>query len=126
MEYRVLAPVTGLIMREFKGEASILEVECSGNMLSTGVDVFQIVLYTVAENTLTAYVNPLKHECLTSSSFSSCQIDPKDSRNTKLRTLVTDLKAKETRAYGCNITSSKAGGRVGETSWVVNVGVMRK
>ncbi|PVD27097.1 hypothetical protein C0Q70_12248 [Pomacea canaliculata] len=62
-------PLPGLLVKAFRGEASILEVECTGDMLSADVDVFQMTLYTTADNEVVAYVNPLKNECLTSRSF---------------------------------------------------------
>lgn len=119
-------PLPGLLVKAFRGEASILEVECTGDMLSADVDVFQMTLYTTADNEVVAYVNPLKNECLTSRSFSSCVIDEKDSRRTRLRSLVIDLGSEEARWYGCNVSSSQARSPIKVTSWSVVVKRLRE
>ena len=79
-----------------------------------------MTLYDVHEELFTAYVNPLKNECLTSYVFSSCVIG-KDGKAAKLKTLITDLKDGESRIYGCDISSSKPGQSVDIKTWKVDV-----
>ena len=97
-------------------------MECTSDVLNSDIDVFQMTLFAVGDVKFTAYVNPLKRECLTSMSFSSCVIEDNDSRRTKLRTLVLDLKEKESRDYACNVSSSKGPGEsIATTTWKITV-----
>ena len=118
--FRLFFP--GLTAKPFRGESSIIEVECTSEVLNSDIDVFQMTLFAFGEVKFAAYVNPLKGECLTSLSFSSCVIEDNDSRRTKLRTLVLDLQGNDSRDYGCNVSSSKGPGEsIGTTTWKITV-----
>ena len=97
-------------------------MECTSEVLSSDVDVFQMTLFALGDVKFTAYVNPLKGECLTSLTFSSCVIEDNDSRRTKVRSLVLDLEVDESRDYGCNVSTSKGPGEaIGTTGWRITV-----
>lgn len=103
--------------REFKGISSIQEVECWAGNLEAEVDVLSLTLFDGANNSVLAYVNPLKNLCLTAFAFSSCLIDSGNTRNSRVMTLVPDLKEGEIRRYGCNITSFRAKEHTQMQSW---------
>lgn len=95
--------------RVFRDIPSIYEVECSGNALESNIDLLGITLFHVEGNHKIASVNMRVNECSSSDTFSSCYIDQMESRKSRLATLVVDLKADETRMFGCNITGFRAG-----------------
>ncbi|KAK7490295.1 hypothetical protein BaRGS_00018456 [Batillaria attramentaria] len=101
----------GMKTRTFENSPSILEVECSGDTLPSNSVLLTMALYTPAENTknVLASVSLMQNKCLTSDSFSSCQLDARDSRHTRLKTLVTDLKEGESRSYGCTVGYEPSG-----------------
>ncbi|KAK7458974.1 hypothetical protein BaRGS_00039030, partial [Batillaria attramentaria] len=121
-----LVGCVGLTARQFQGFNNVIDLQCSGHILGSDIDVLTIVLYVVRNDQVVASANIGKRECSTSGSFSSCVFDAVDSRRTVLRTLVADLREAEWREYGCNVTSFKTGGRVKTTSWSLRVHVDRK
>lgn len=98
----------GLTVRDFRGIPSIQEVECWAKHVQTEAKLLTLKLFEVSRDSNLAYVNYLTNECVTFGEFSSCVIDVKDMRNTKLRLLVSDLAEDEVRTYGCLVTSLKA------------------
>lgn len=112
--------LSGLSSSLFLGFQDITEIECSGRVLPPGSDVFTVILYEVINDKSVALMNLRTHECTTSSTFASCYVDVKDSRNSKLRTLVLDLGQDEERVYGCNMSVLEAG-RIKMLSWSLRV-----
>lgn len=113
--------LSGFTASSFRGFNTITEMECSGASLTSDVDVFSLVIYTVSDDHVMASANVGREECSTSGSFSSCVFDPRDSRRTRLRVLVTDLSEAERRVYGCNVTVFRTGGRVKTVTWMLRV-----
>ena len=118
--------LSGFTAGRFQGFDSITEMECSGGSLASDVDVLSLVIYDVHDDHVVASANVGKKECSTSGSFSSCVFDPRDSRRTKLRALVTDRwgekeEEEEWRVYGCNVTVFRTGGRVRTVTWMLRV-----
>lgn len=69
---------------------------------------------------------PRTSECLTSDVFSSCLMNDQDSRQAKLRFLLTDLAPGQSRAYGCNVTSVHHGRQARINTWVLIVEISSK
>lgn len=80
-----------------------------------------MILYTLPQDAVVAFVNLRKQECYTSESFVSCDIDNSDSRRSNLKTLVADLAEGQTRVFGCNLTAVAARGRMLSYSWKLSV-----
>lgn len=111
--------IAGIIVRDFRGIASIQEVECSGGTLAPEVKLLSLKLLGGSENTILAYVSPASNECRTFVDFSSCVIDSVDSRNSRARTLVSDLAEKEVRTYTCVAQTWKLLGDTQTHTWSV-------
>lgn len=92
----------------FRGIESIQVIECSGNVLHSDIDLFGMTLFTPVDNKILASVNLKSNECVTSHSYSSCLIDSKDTRKTRLLTLVFEWSDDAHRLFGCNVTSFRA------------------
>ncbi|KAL8563675.1 hypothetical protein ACOMHN_035409 [Nucella lapillus] len=107
-----------LISRPFYGRPDIRELECSGSGLDATYDVMSLVVYRVPQDNVLASAQVLKRHCATSgATFSSCLIDVRDTRRSKLKVLVTDPWGGQRGVYGCNVTSFWADGRATITSW---------
>lgn len=109
----------------FQGHDFIHEVVCSGETLDAGWDVLSMVLYECQGHKVLATVNLRSQECSTGDSFSSCFIDNRDTRNTRISSLITDLAGGESKEYGCNITSFKSGTRAYFLSWKTTITQIR-
>lgn len=101
---------SGMTWRDYQNIPSIQEVECWGGSVVGEAELLSLTIYKVPDNFLLAYANPLKKHCVIYDGFSSCHIDFADTRKSRLKILITDLKEDETRKYGCNITTFKTGG----------------
>ncbi|XP_076438587.1 uncharacterized protein LOC143277596 [Babylonia areolata] len=101
--------VDGMSTRMFEDLPGVVEVECSGRTLGPQVELFSLSLYAIEQDVVLASVTVARNECGTSSSFSACFVDKADPFNTKLKTLVVDLKRGEERLYGCNVSLNTAG-----------------
>lgn len=99
-------------VHSFQGVHNVQEVVCSGEFLSSESEVMIMSLYTVSDQKEVAFVNIPKTECLTYGAFSSCLIDKRRSRKTKLKTLVLDLPEGGSRKYGCRLTVVRFGREV--------------
>lgn len=108
-------------MTDFRGFTNIKELECSGEVLESTFDVLSMSLFTPLNDKVSVSVNVRTNQCLTSDSFSLCDIDTGSSRLSKIRTLVLDLKESESRVYGCNVTCFVSGGRVKTVTWFTTV-----
>ena len=98
-----------------------MEVECSGQSLSSDVDVFLMTLFSLPLDHVIASVNLRNGKCITSRTFSSCAIDDKHSLSSKLKSLVVDMEEGEKRRVGCNVSGSQAEGRAVFFSWTIEV-----
>ena len=126
--------ISGMTVRKFRRLSHVQELECSGEPLDADTDLFSMTLYIASakrpsasdksplaaeadSNKLIALANLKSGECLTSDRFSSCVIKGRDSRHTKLKTLVMGLKEEEQIVYGCNLTILKGGTHGSVVSW---------
>ncbi|KAK7488911.1 hypothetical protein BaRGS_00019868, partial [Batillaria attramentaria] len=110
-----------LTSNNFHGLPRIQEIRCSGGPLTSDVDVFMMTLFTVHKDKVVASANLRQKKCITRGSYSSCEIDDVNSRNSRLKTLVFDLAAEETKEFGCNLTGSRSDGRAYFVSWTSTV-----
>lgn len=120
-------------VRPFQGILGIQEVQCSGDVLSPDTTVLMMALYTITKggnemrssvrnsSIVFASVNLMTGECTTSGVFSSCYIDRKDSRRTRLSALIKDLPETEVRKYGCEVNNVRTGQLSNLISWVLEV-----
>ena len=117
----IISYFSGLISKQFHGFPDIHEVMCTGETLSSDSDLLTMILYTVPQDAVVAFVNLGKQDCYTSESFVSCEIDQSDPRRSRLKTLVADLAEGQTREFGCNLTAVAARGRMLIYSWKLSV-----
>ena len=101
--------ISGMTVQDFRGFPSLQEVECFGGSLRAEVKVLSLKIFRSLDGSILAYANPLTNECITYLEFSSCVIDASDTRNTRVRILVSDLEQGQSRRYGCEIISFKSG-----------------
>ena len=110
-----------MTVRNFKGFLSLQEVECSAAKVKTELRVFSLKMFSIPDNTVLATANPMVNECVTFADYSSCSIDKTDTRNSKLRVLVSDLREGEVRRYGCRVNSFDSFGDTVTSTWSVSV-----
>ena len=110
-----------MAVRQFKNIPSLLEVECSGGTLQPETSLLSLKTYSLPDHTATGYLNTLKEECLTLQEYSSCVLDPVDTRRSRVRFLVADLQEGEGRRYGCDAISFKSLGDTTTWTWTVDV-----
>lgn len=103
-----LCPISGMSVKDFRGFPSIQEVTCWGGFMEAEVKVLSLKLFRVSDSAVMAYVNHLGNECQSFVDYTSCIVDPVDTRKTKLRVLVADLAEEEKREYGCIVTRLKS------------------
>lgn len=118
--------LSGMKYRSFQGHPNIVELECSGSVLDSNTDLLSITLYHSETNKVFASMNYAEGKCLTSSSFTLCELDKTASRNARIRTLITDLHYNERRSYSCDITTFKPGERANFVSWSLEVSFASK
>lgn len=106
--------------RPFQGYSGVQEMRCSGEMLTSDVDVLSLALYRVPDNKVIASSNHRNRKCRTSENFVSCEINDVDSRQSRLTILVTDLAPGHSRAYVCNATTVEASGETKVISWRIH------
>lgn len=111
--------ISGLISRRFYGIDDVYEVICTGHELPPGTDLLTLVLHTKKDDRVLAYFNMAKRECSTSENFVACEIDAEDSKRSRLKALIVDLKVGESRAFGCNVSAFGSGGRLQVLSWTL-------
>lgn len=78
-------------------------------------------MFKVRNNTLQAHVNPFTNECKTFEEYSSCVVDAVDSRNSRLRILVSDLEEEESRDYGCTAAAVGPVGDIHTFDWFLTI-----
>lgn len=108
-------------MKQFKDIPEILEVECSGMHLEAEETLLSLTLFTVPGNSVLGHVNPLTNKCLTFEVFASCSVDSSDTKKTRLKVLVYDLKEAEIRKYGCNCSSFRAIKETEKVTWYIQI-----
>ena len=108
-------------VQTFRGFPSLQEVECWAGHLEAEVKLLSLKLYNVADDTLLAYLNTLTNECMTFLEYSSCDIDTSDTRQSRLRVLVADLKEGESRTYGCKTSSFRSTEEAKTSTWSIVV-----
>lgn len=119
---KYLFPLSGMVSRDFRGIPSIQEVECWGGYLEADAKVFSLTLFKISDNRILSNVNHLTNQCVTYGDFSSCTIDSGNTRNSRIRILVTDMAEEEARKYGCNVTSFKLVGEIPRAvTWSITV-----
>ena len=110
-----------MTVRAFKGFESLQEVECTTGNLKAEVSVFSLKMFTIPDNGLLAHANPVKGECVTFGQFSSCVVDSGNTRNSRLRVLVSDLGEGESRRYGCTASTFGPLGEYDAATWSLTV-----
>ena len=115
-----------MTVRNFKGFPSLQEVECWGRKVEPEAKLLSLRMYTILDKSVLAYVNILTLECLTFSEFSSCVLNSTDTHQSRLRVLVSDLKAGESRDYGCEVSTLKSLEGTKTTLWTISVTRERK
>ncbi|XP_025101731.1 uncharacterized protein LOC112568586 isoform X18 [Pomacea canaliculata] len=111
----------GMSVRDFRGFESIQEVECWGAHLEPEVNILFLKLFEVSNQTVFAYLNVQSRTCLTFAEFSSCFVDPVNSRGSRLRILVSDLEVGESRRYGCTLSTWRSLKDTETFTWSVSV-----
>ena len=112
---------SGIAVRNFKGFPSLQEVECWGGHLPGEVKVLSLKLYKNSDNSVLAYLSTFSKDCVTYSDYSSCTIDASNSRNSRLRVLLTDLEEGESGQYTCIASVIKFGEEARTSSWSIVV-----
>ena len=103
------------------------QIVCSASPLEPDSDLYSMSIFRFHLHghsvSPVASLRPWKDECLTSSSFSSCHVDRRNVRHTRLRTIVSvaDLEEHEQRVFGCNVTYSRRDGAMQKLSWSIAV-----
>ena len=108
---------SGMTSRDFKGIPSLQEVECKGEGLKPGVKLLSLKMYRVSDNAVLASLNVFENSCLTEHDFSSCYVDTSDTHQSKLKVLVDDLEAGESREFGCQVSTMSTSGDTYVYSW---------
>ena len=90
----------------------LLEVECSGKYLPSDVDLTFIKLFNYADGEIISIALFTKGTCETFRKYSSCSIFNADSRNSVVKTLVSDLDRRDITIIGCNISTVTRVGQV--------------
>ncbi|KAL8577601.1 hypothetical protein ACOMHN_036792 [Nucella lapillus] len=115
---------------DFRGLPNIQQVECSGQGLSPDSDVFSLTLFSLPRKltssfaattsasaslanqkngSILAFVNLKNNECSTTSSYSACVVDHKESQRSRVVSLVMDVEEGDTVWLGCNVSWFRSG-----------------
>ena len=118
---RIVRLFPELSTRDFRGFPSLQEVECWGGYLQPEVKLLSLAIFPSDSGTVLAYANPYTNECITFTDYSSCYIDTSDTKQSRLRVLVSDLTEGHSRRYGCNITTFKSVGHTKTSTMYIAV-----
>lgn len=117
-----------MVSRDFRGIPSLKEIECGGESLKPEVKLISLQLFGVystisdpSESKVLASLNVFANSCMTFSEYSSCKIDTQDTHSSRLRILVHDLGAGETRVYGCTANTVASLGNSVYENWEIIV-----
>jgi hypothetical protein len=83
--------------------------------------VFSLKLYRETDRTVLAHAAPMENSCVTFEEYTSCDIDPASTRNSKLKVLVSDLNEGDSRNYGCTASSYGQFGETNVATWSITV-----
>ncbi|KAL8577587.1 hypothetical protein ACOMHN_036778 [Nucella lapillus] len=111
----------GLTVTSFRDLTNIQEIECSGRSVDLDADLMSMTFFTSTPKRVLGVINHGRGECSTAEVFVLCEVDPKDSRRTRIKALVYDIPAGTSRDYFCNVTSLKTGGWRKTFSWNITV-----
>lgn len=103
------------------GLDTVLEVECSGQGLSSDTELLGMSIFSAEDDAVLALVNVGTGRCSASVQFSACRLHESDSRQTKLTTLVLGFRDSDVRRFGCNVTSLNSDKRFHVRSWYVTI-----
>ena len=117
----LLACLPGLTSRDFKGIASLQEVECTGRSLKPEVKLLALQMFKFPENMPLASLNIFSNTCVTLGDFASCEISNVDTHRSKLRILVFDLEEGESRQFKCTANTLNSFGTSKTFSWQIRV-----
>ena len=110
-----------MVSRNFKGISSLQEVECLGASLNPDVKLLSLRMFSVPDNFVLASLNVFTNSCVTFGDYSSCAIDSSDTHRSRLRVLVFDLDAGESRQYGCKASTISSLGEPKTVTWSIMV-----
>ena len=96
-------------------------MECWGGFLPPEVKLLSLTMFPRESGAVLAYANPFTEECITFADYSSCRIDTGDTKQSRLRVLVSDLREGHGRTYGCNITTFKSVGHTKTSTLYITV-----
>ena len=108
---------TGMGSRDFRGIPSIQEVECWGGNLDSDVKLMSLHMYKLPDSTVLASLNVYTSSCMTFGDYASCVIHPTDTHKSKIRVLVHDLDAGNSREYGCTANTLNSMGNPMVSTW---------
>ena len=103
--------------RDFQDIPSLQEVECWGGNLESDVKLMSLQMYTLPDTTVLASLNVYTSNCMTFGDYASCIIHPTDTHKSKIRVLVHDLEAGESREYGCTANTLNSMGNPMVSTW---------
>ena len=113
--------LTGMRVQFFKGFPELQEVECLAAILRPELKLFSLKMFSVDNNVVLATANAMTEECVTFTEYSSCYVDRTDSRKSKIRVLVSDMKEGEMKQFGCRVNSFDSLGDTITTTWSITV-----
>ena len=113
--------LTGMTVKFFNGITELQEVECSAASLRPELKLFSLKMFSLSDNAVLATANAMTEECTTFTDYSSCYVDRKDSRKSKIRILVSDMEEGEVRRYGCRVNSFDSLGDTITSTWTITV-----
>ncbi|KAL8582739.1 hypothetical protein ACOMHN_061618 [Nucella lapillus] len=98
----------GFKVKGFRGIPHMQEMECSAQTLESDAELYSIAIFRHGDGVKIASLMPWKDECLTSSTFSSCHVDKRNPRLSKLVIIVSvsEYEEYEEHLFGCNLTYS--------------------
>ncbi|KAL8577607.1 hypothetical protein ACOMHN_036798 [Nucella lapillus] len=123
----MLKAAAGLTVNTFQDLPMVQELSCSGHALGNDINLLGIKIFTLDNRQTLAYVNVKDEKCSTSGVYSACLIDPRDSRKSRLVTLLVGWGEEEAeeKEYGCNVTGFRPGLEVYSETWSLTVKKIR-
>lgn len=102
--------LSGLTVKTFKNISAIRQLECSSRTLHYDVTLFGMTLFVFREgrNDIIVSWNTKGNECSTSIQYSACVAVGRDSRHTRLVSILPDYYDDVSTMYGCNVTGFRA------------------
>ena len=107
--------------QSFRGTSKIQQVKCDAKVLKSNVKLISIQLINGKDIAPLASLNVLANTCLTSKQFTSCVIDPVNTRQSTLRVLVHDSDEYKSNTYICKITTVNRIWQATEVTWMLTL-----